>query len=222
MDLFCAELKLPEFTRRKSQLEQKSVDETLRESVQTRSFFSSVFSCIQSEYRKIRTWKNPVLRHFSRSNTREIAAMRIHVERVIGLLLDKFTILQGIWQIKMIIKTDDGTCKLTHISTIYSKLCDLCSSVIPVGQVSWNSKKQPLWNSQSHVEIYGENHATCNITQNKLFSNISSSFSIWGFYLTPGTTTFLKVSYKNHFSYHHFSSEILVCFFIFSEDHCQR
>ena len=62
--------------------------------------------------------------------------MRIHVERVIGLLLNKFTILQGILQIKMIVKTDDGTCKLTHISTIYSKLCDLCSTVIPVGQVS--------------------------------------------------------------------------------------
>ena len=33
-----------------------------------RSFFWSVFSCIQSEYRKIRTReKNPVFEHFSRS-----------------------------------------------------------------------------------------------------------------------------------------------------------
>ena len=36
-------------------------------SVQTRSFFWSVFSCIQSEYRKIRTRKNSIYGHFSRS-----------------------------------------------------------------------------------------------------------------------------------------------------------
>ena len=74
VDLYCAELKIPEFTRGKSQLEQKSVDET-----------------------------------------RKIAAVRSHVERVIGRLRNKFTILQGILPIKMIMKADDGTCKLTHI-----------------------------------------------------------------------------------------------------------
>ena len=58
--------------------------------------------------------------------------MRIHVERVIGLLRNKFTILQGILPIKMIMKTDDGTCTLTHILTICSTLCNLCSSGIPV------------------------------------------------------------------------------------------
>ena len=89
--LYCAELKIPEFTLGRSQLEKKSVDET-----------------------------------------REIAAVRIHVERVIGILRNKFTILQGILSIKMIMKTDDGTCKLTHILTICSALCNLRSSVIPV------------------------------------------------------------------------------------------
>ena len=89
--LYCAELKIPELTREKAQLEQKSVDET-----------------------------------------REIAAVSIHVGRVIGLLRNKFTILQGILPIKIIMKTDDGTCKLTHILTICSALCNLHSSVIPV------------------------------------------------------------------------------------------
>ena len=37
-------------------------------SVRIRSFFWSVFSCIQSEYRKIRTRKNSVFGHFSRSD----------------------------------------------------------------------------------------------------------------------------------------------------------
>ena len=89
--LYCAQLKIPEFTLGKSQLEQKSVGET-----------------------------------------REIAAVRIHVERVIGLLRNKFAILQGILPIKIIMKADDGTCKLNHVLTICSALCNLCSSVIPV------------------------------------------------------------------------------------------
>ena len=39
----------------------------LRERVQIRSFFSSVFPRIQTEYRKIRTRKNSVFGHFSHS-----------------------------------------------------------------------------------------------------------------------------------------------------------
>ena len=35
--------------------------------VQIRSFFWSVFSCIQSEYKKIRTRKTSIFGHFSRS-----------------------------------------------------------------------------------------------------------------------------------------------------------
>ena len=38
-------------------------------SVQIRSFFWSVFPCIQSEYSKIRTRKNSVFGHFSRSES---------------------------------------------------------------------------------------------------------------------------------------------------------
>ena len=37
-------------------------------SVQIRSFFLSLFSCIQSEYRKIQTRKNSLYGHFSRSD----------------------------------------------------------------------------------------------------------------------------------------------------------
>ena len=38
-------------------------------SIQIRSFFWSVFSCIESEYREIRTRKNSVFGHFSRSGS---------------------------------------------------------------------------------------------------------------------------------------------------------
>ena len=64
--------------------------------------------------------------------TRKIAAVRIHAERLIGLLRNKFTILQGIFSIKMIMETDEWTCKLTHILTIFSAFCNLCSSVTPL------------------------------------------------------------------------------------------
>ena len=37
-------------------------------SIQSRSFFWSVFSCIRTEYRKIRTRKNSGFGHFSRTN----------------------------------------------------------------------------------------------------------------------------------------------------------
>ena len=124
--------------------------------------------------------------------TREIATARIHAERVIGLLRNKFTIFQGILPSKMIMKTDDGTCKLTHILAICSALCNLCSSVIPVEYVSWNSKKQSLWDCQSYAEIYCKNLAACNFTKMNFFSDISQVFPsevyIW-----------LYAGYTNHF-----------------------
>ena len=54
------------------------------------------------------------------------------VERLIGLLRNKFTILQDILLIRMIMKTGDGACKLIHILTICSELCNMRNPVIPV------------------------------------------------------------------------------------------
>ena len=91
VNLYCAELKIPEFTKGKNQLSKKDVDET-----------------------------------------REIAHVRIHVERVIGLMRNKYTILQQVLPIKMVMETDDGTCKLTNILTVCSALCNLCGPVVPI------------------------------------------------------------------------------------------
>ena len=44
--------------------------------------------------------------------TRDLASVRIHVESVIGLLRNKYTILQKIIPIKIIMKKSDGTCNL--------------------------------------------------------------------------------------------------------------
>ena len=50
-------------------------------SVEIRSFFWSIFSCIQSEYRKIQTRKNSVFWHFSRS---AIFARKLHYRYTTG------------------------------------------------------------------------------------------------------------------------------------------
>ena len=61
-------------TKTKNQ-QAKSIFETTKQrhcvkSVQIRSYFWSVFSCIQSEHRKIRTRNNSVFGHFSRTEKR--------------------------------------------------------------------------------------------------------------------------------------------------------
>ena len=63
-------------------LAEKEVDENLHytKSVQIRSFFWSVSSCVQSEHRIIQTIKNSVFGHFSRSvvsSAKSIIALKI-------------------------------------------------------------------------------------------------------------------------------------------------
>ena len=89
--LYCAELKIPEFTKGKTQLSMKSIDET-----------------------------------------RDLAGVRIHVERVIGHMRNKRIILQKILPIKTIMLTQDGTCQLFEILTACATLCNLCGPIIPM------------------------------------------------------------------------------------------
>ena len=64
--------------------------------------------------------------------TRDLASVRIHVQRVIGLLRNKYTILQKILPIKMIMKKSDGTCTLSDILIICSALCNLNPPILPL------------------------------------------------------------------------------------------
>ncbi|XP_077982798.1 uncharacterized protein LOC144437668 isoform X1 [Glandiceps talaboti] len=64
--------------------------------------------------------------------SRELAHVRIHVERVIGLLRNKYRILQGTLPIKMIMnKTCGGNTVVDDIAIVCSALCNLCESVVP-------------------------------------------------------------------------------------------
>jgi len=62
--------------------------------------------------------------------TREIAHVRIHVERVIGSLRQKYTILSGTLPIHMLLNIDGDVAILDKIVTICCALTNLCPSVI--------------------------------------------------------------------------------------------
>jgi len=89
--LYCAELKIPDFTKGKKQLQKSALD-----------------------------------------GTRDLASVRIHVERVIGLLRNKYTLLQKILPIKMLMQKLDGTCTLSEILIVCSALCNLNGPVVPL------------------------------------------------------------------------------------------
>ena len=68
-------------------------------------------------------------------DTRVIANVRIHVERVIGNLRKKYSILNGTLPIDCLLSKGDGTEKLTTLEKIVHVACaliNLCPSVVPL------------------------------------------------------------------------------------------
>lgn len=64
--------------------------------------------------------------------TREIANVRIHVERVIGAVKQKFSISQSTLPIDFIVKRSNELCPLINrIVRVSCALCNLCDSVVP-------------------------------------------------------------------------------------------
>ena len=64
--------------------------------------------------------------------TRGIANVRIHVERVIGLLRRKYTILEGILPTDFLMSSQqDKVPLIDHIITVCSALVNVCPSIVP-------------------------------------------------------------------------------------------
>ena len=63
--------------------------------------------------------------------TRKIASVRIHVERVIGLLRRKYSILQSTLPIDLLLTKEDGSTTIDKMLVITCALTNLCDSVIP-------------------------------------------------------------------------------------------
>ena len=63
--------------------------------------------------------------------SRELSVVRIHVERVIGVLKQKFTILQGILPISLIMDDNDTQAAVDKLVRVCCVLVNLCPSVVP-------------------------------------------------------------------------------------------
>lgn len=74
----------------------------------------------------------PQLHPCTIEETRKIASVRIHVERIIGLTRSKFKILNGPIQITTLKKQYDETCLLDSIVIVCCALINMCSSVVPL------------------------------------------------------------------------------------------
>ena len=66
------------------------------------------------------------------TETRTIANVRIHVERVIGNVRQKYSVLQSTLLIDYVIKRDGEECPLIDwIVCVCCALCNVCDSVVP-------------------------------------------------------------------------------------------
>ena len=90
--MYCAEVKLPPFTKGKKQLSQMEIDVA-----------------------------------------QKLSHVRIHVERVIGMVRQNYTILQSTLPINMIMCEEDSEISTVDKTvTVACALCNHCDSVIPI------------------------------------------------------------------------------------------
>ena len=88
--LYCAEVKVPAFTKGRKQL-----------------------SAIEVE------------------SSQRLSRVRIHVERVIGMLRQKYTILESTLPIALLSSKNNSTSLIDKIVTVCAALCNCCDSIIP-------------------------------------------------------------------------------------------
>ena len=62
--------------------------------------------------------------------TRNIANVRIHIERVIGALRQKFTILSSVIPISMLLVDEEGISTFDEILLVCCAFLNLCPSVV--------------------------------------------------------------------------------------------
>ena len=148
-------------------------------SVQIRSFFWSVFSCIQSKYREIRTRKNSVFGHFSRSdmlkwNERTILKASSKPDCCVTRIAYRFV---WIWYLQIICKNICIKCfiKNKH-SSMNARLTEVVSKVIETDITD------PFDDSgiRPHQDIYKKLKTFWMPVLNILFCNKTLNFS-WGF-----------------------------------------
>ena len=88
--MYCAEVRIPAFTKEKKQLSKVEIE-----------------------------------------TARQLSHVRIHVERVIGTIRQKFTILHSTLPINMISRSNNDVSFVDKIVTVCCALCNCCDSVVP-------------------------------------------------------------------------------------------
>ena len=75
----------------------------------------------------------PVEEKILKDWSRELSVVRIHLECVIGILKQKYTILQGVLPINYCDSADEDSIKaiIDKIISVYCALVNLCPSVVP-------------------------------------------------------------------------------------------
>ena len=63
--------------------------------------------------------------------SRELSIVRIHVERVIGVLKQKYTILQGVLPLNVVADKDSEHASVDKLVKVCCALVNLCPSVVP-------------------------------------------------------------------------------------------
>ena len=83
--------------------------------------------CIVHKSRYLLLLEKKQLSKLEIDSARQLSQVRIHVERVIGLVRQKYSILQSTVSINMIKSNDDGISPIDKIVVICCALCNCCT-----------------------------------------------------------------------------------------------
>ena len=125
-------------------------------SVQIKSFFWSVFSCIRNEYRRIRTRRHSIFRHFSRSDN-------IEINNASNLLRDFFSdffqlLAAYLWFAATLTKTNNKYFPLLR-KCFNWKFCDIfCTKLLlsEIWIVSRNSVTSQVSRSRDYIQLINQ------------------------------------------------------------------
>ena len=86
---------------------------------------------------------------------RQLSRVRIHVERVIGVMIQKYTSLESTLPINMIMREDSEFSMIDKTVTVCCALCNCCESVVPFSidsqcslEKKWTGMRKP-----SHIQV---------------------------------------------------------------------